>query len=104
MVALFCLPLTFIFPIMIPNTVSHMVSTSSQTIFAWILFSLLVFFIGREIVTWYWKINATISLRKEHNAIMEDILGELRTITDIIKEKSGIHKEDAKKEDSTIPN
>jgi uncharacterized membrane protein YcjF (UPF0283 family) len=38
---------------------------------------LLVFLIGREIVTWYWKINERIHLQNETNEILLEIRNHL---------------------------
>lgn len=38
----------------------------------------IVFLIFREVACWYWKINEKISLQKDQNLILEEILKELK--------------------------
>ena len=67
----------------------------------WAILIILLFFIMRELVTWYWKINVAISLKREHNAIMDEILQELRIITEVIRFKNDPSEGTIEKEENT---
>ncbi|MBE0663729.1 MAG: hypothetical protein IH597_14840 [Bacteroidales bacterium] len=51
-----------------------------SSIFLWIFLSVIVFFLIRPIVLWYYKIYAIV-------ANLEDIVKELKKLNDKIKEK-----------------
>lgn len=44
-----------------------------------ILVSIVLFFLFREIFTWYYKINKMVALQKEQNETLKQILSELRS-------------------------
>ncbi len=54
---------------------------------------ILLFLIIREVVCWYWKINARYATAQDSAETLEDILEQLVFITDYIKKKDPTSQE-----------
>lgn len=52
----------------------NIIKNSSPLVFLFIL--VVLFFIFREVVNWFWKINEQIKLQKETNRLLRKIAGE----------------------------
>ena len=56
-----------------------MTGNTTMDLILFIIFSIIIFLLCREIVMWYWKVNAILSKQEQGNQLLQQILSELRS-------------------------